>query len=102
MDLHPLIGRFGLAPHPEGGWYRELHRSASSGAGRQRRQAGPNITAFATPEQQFSSLAAKPERLSCGPTCAGSSDNPDQALERTPQTARLLLRESATSAGRHA
>ena len=30
MDLHPLIGRFGLAPHPEGGWYRELHRSVSS------------------------------------------------------------------------
>lgn len=23
-----LIGRLGLAPHPEGGWYREIHRSA--------------------------------------------------------------------------
>lgn len=22
-----LIQRFGLAPHPEGGWYREIHRS---------------------------------------------------------------------------
>jgi uncharacterized protein len=25
-----LIERFGLAPHPEGGWYREIHRSAES------------------------------------------------------------------------
>lgn len=23
-----LIDRYQLAPHPEGGWYRELHRSA--------------------------------------------------------------------------
>lgn len=27
MNDHPLIERFGLLPHPEGGWYRELHRS---------------------------------------------------------------------------
>lgn len=31
--MHPradaLIGELGLAPHPEGGWYREVHRSAA-------------------------------------------------------------------------
>jgi predicted cupin superfamily sugar epimerase len=28
MDAAKLIHRHGLKPHPEGGWYRELHRSA--------------------------------------------------------------------------
>ena len=27
-DPHPLIEQLGLEPHPEGGWYREEHRSA--------------------------------------------------------------------------
>jgi predicted cupin superfamily sugar epimerase len=27
MDAQALIERYGLQPHPEGGWYRELHRS---------------------------------------------------------------------------
>src|SRR5512145_788844 len=27
-DAHGLIERLRLAPHPEGGWYRQLHRSA--------------------------------------------------------------------------
>ena len=27
MDVQALIERYGLQPHPEGGWYRELHRS---------------------------------------------------------------------------
>ncbi|MFM7312205.1 MAG: cupin domain-containing protein, partial [Cyanobium sp.] len=26
-DAASLIARYGLQPHPEGGWYRELHRS---------------------------------------------------------------------------
>jgi hypothetical protein len=25
-----LIRRLGLAPHPEGGWFREIHRSVAS------------------------------------------------------------------------
>lgn len=28
MQARALIERFALTPHPEGGWYRELHRSA--------------------------------------------------------------------------
>ena len=28
MSARELIDRLGLAPHPEGGWYREVHRSA--------------------------------------------------------------------------
>ena len=28
MTAAALIQRLGLVPHPEGGWYRELHRSA--------------------------------------------------------------------------
>ncbi|MEB3234891.1 MAG: cupin domain-containing protein [Cyanobacteriota bacterium] len=27
IDSGELIQRYGLIPHPEGGWYRELHRS---------------------------------------------------------------------------
>jgi predicted cupin superfamily sugar epimerase len=27
LAVSDLIDRFGLQPHPEGGWYRELHRS---------------------------------------------------------------------------
>jgi predicted cupin superfamily sugar epimerase len=27
MDRQTLINRYGLQPHPEGGWYREVHRS---------------------------------------------------------------------------
>ena len=27
MEANHLIERFGLVPHPERGWYRELHRS---------------------------------------------------------------------------
>lgn len=27
MQAEQLIQRYGLKPHPEGGWYRELHRS---------------------------------------------------------------------------
>ena len=27
LDSDQLIQRYGLIPHPEGGWYRELHRS---------------------------------------------------------------------------
>jgi predicted cupin superfamily sugar epimerase len=28
VDAEALIARYELQPHPEGGWYRELHRSA--------------------------------------------------------------------------
>ncbi len=28
MDSHQIISSLGLKPHPEGGWYRELHRSS--------------------------------------------------------------------------
>jgi uncharacterized protein len=27
MSARDIIDRFGLKPHPEGGWYREIHRS---------------------------------------------------------------------------
>lgn len=27
-DAEDLVARLGMRPHPEGGWYRELHRSA--------------------------------------------------------------------------
>ncbi|MFM7312735.1 MAG: cupin domain-containing protein [Cyanobium sp.] len=30
MTVEHLIRRYGLEPHPEGGWYREVHRSARS------------------------------------------------------------------------
>lgn len=51
-----LIARFALQPHPEGGWYRELHRSAGqvhrSEDGRQR--AGLTVIAFLLTEGQLS------------------------------------------------
>ena len=51
-----LIARFALQPHPEGGWYRELHRSAGqvcrSDDGRQR--AGLTVIAFLLTEGQLS------------------------------------------------
>lgn len=33
-DAHALIERLGLAPHPEGGWYRETWRADSPDGGR--------------------------------------------------------------------
>lgn len=30
MTAEGLIQRYGLKPHPEGGWYREIHRSQAS------------------------------------------------------------------------
>jgi len=27
-DVEAIISEYGLSPHPEGGWYREFHRSA--------------------------------------------------------------------------
>ncbi|MBW4529272.1 MAG: cupin domain-containing protein [Aphanothece saxicola GSE-SYN-MK-01-06B] len=51
-----LIARFALQPHPEGGWYRELHRSAGqvqrSEDGRQR--AGLTVIVFLLTEGQRS------------------------------------------------
>ncbi|MEA5444180.1 cupin domain-containing protein [Cyanobium gracile] len=51
-----LIARFALQPHPEGGWYRELHRSACqvqrSEDGRQR--AGLTVIVFLLTEGQRS------------------------------------------------
>ncbi len=51
-----LIARFALQPHPEGGWYRELHRSAGQvqrrGDGRQR--AGLTVIVFLLTEGQRS------------------------------------------------
>ncbi|ATE63208.1 cupin domain-containing protein [Rhizorhabdus dicambivorans] len=32
-DPHALIERLGLAPHPEGGWYRETWREGTEGRG---------------------------------------------------------------------
>lgn len=29
-SAHELVSSLGLTPHPEGGWYREIHRSAVS------------------------------------------------------------------------
>lgn len=39
---HELIERYGLQPHPEGGWYRELHRSPLMVS----RSDGPSRTAL--------------------------------------------------------
>src|SRR5689334_290280 len=39
-EVRDLIERLGLAPHPEGGWYRETWRAASTGA---QRSAGTSI-----------------------------------------------------------
>ena len=58
--MHPspeaLIARLDLQPHPEGGWYRELHRSPGqvcrAGDGRQR--AGLTVIAFLLTEGQLS------------------------------------------------
>ncbi len=51
-----LIARLDLRPHPEGGWYRELHRSPDqvhrAGDGRQR--AGLTVIAFLLAEGQLS------------------------------------------------
>ncbi len=51
-----LIARFALQPHPEGGWYRELHRSAGKVSrtddGEQR--AGLTVIAFLLTEGQRS------------------------------------------------
>jgi uncharacterized protein len=43
-----LIARFGLEPHPEGGWYRELHRSQVEvqRAGDGQRRAGLTVIVF--------------------------------------------------------
>jgi uncharacterized protein len=30
MDAKTIISKYGLVPHPEGGWYRELYRAAES------------------------------------------------------------------------
>ncbi|WP_216904099.1 cupin domain-containing protein [Synechococcus sp. CCY 9618] len=55
-DPDALIARLDLRPHPEGGWYRELHRSA----GRVRRaddggqRAGLTVIAFLLTEGQRS------------------------------------------------
>ena len=34
MDAHEVIERLGLAPHPEGGWYRETWRDLPADGGR--------------------------------------------------------------------
>lgn len=33
-DAAAIIAALGLAPHPEGGWYRETHRAAAADGGR--------------------------------------------------------------------
>ncbi len=39
-----LIEELGLAPHPEGGWYREVHRSAAAVAPADGRPARAALT----------------------------------------------------------
>lgn len=34
MDADAIIAALGLQKHPEGGWYREIHRSAAPSGGR--------------------------------------------------------------------
>ncbi len=41
-----LIEELGLAPHPEGGWYRELHRSTGTVAPADGRPSRPAITSI--------------------------------------------------------
>ena len=36
MSLDELIRRYGLSPHPEGGWYRETYRAPAAMPGTQR------------------------------------------------------------------
>ncbi len=51
-----LIARFALQPHPEGGWYRELHRSAGQVKRREdgRQRAGLTVIVFLLTEGQRS------------------------------------------------
>ncbi len=51
-----LIARFDLQPHPEGGWYRELHRSPGQvrRAEDGQRRAGLTVIAFLLTEGQLS------------------------------------------------
>ena len=44
MQARELIETLGLAPHPEGGWYREVYRSASSVAPADGRPARDALT----------------------------------------------------------
>jgi predicted cupin superfamily sugar epimerase len=30
VDAEAIIAALGLQPHPEGGWYREIHRSTTA------------------------------------------------------------------------
>ena len=55
MTVEALIRRYRLEPHPEGGWYRELHRSreAVSRADGQRR-AGLTAILFLLPQGEIS------------------------------------------------
>ncbi len=58
MDSHAeaLIARFALQPHPEGGWYRELHRSPGQVQRSEdgQRRAGLTVIAFLLTEGQCS------------------------------------------------
>jgi predicted cupin superfamily sugar epimerase len=51
-----LIARLALRPHPEGGWYRELHRSAGQVCRREdgRQRAGLTVIVFLLTEGQRS------------------------------------------------
>lgn len=51
-----LIARFDLQPHPEGGWYRELHRSPGQVCRAEdgRERAGLTVIAFLLTEGQLS------------------------------------------------
>ena len=55
MPVEELIRRFDLQPHPEGGWYRELHRSADP-VSRLDGQRRPGLTAilFLLPQGEIS------------------------------------------------
>jgi predicted cupin superfamily sugar epimerase len=58
MDSRPdeLIARFALQPHPEGGWFRELHRSTGQvrRADDGRRRAGLTVIVFLLTQGQRS------------------------------------------------
>jgi len=55
MTVQELIRRYGLEPHPEGGWYREVHRSGEL-VGRQDgcRRSGLTAILFLLPQDDIS------------------------------------------------
>ncbi len=53
-EAHELIERLGLAPHPEGGWYRELYRSPMEVTGPRGRRCALTTIYYLLEQRQVS------------------------------------------------